>query len=187
MTGFDRTAQQGYFLFSYAGRKFYEPGSFYQTDSSFFQVFPSLLLKGDPTTVLNDHHNLVLSEKLAHSIFGNEDPIGKRLSNGSPSYSQVSDFVITGVMKDVPENAHFHLNFIARNSNNEEVDVSNYWTGPRFYTYLTLAPGADPRQVSERLNHLIGVLAHRHSGYVCGGSTGVFDTSQFQLHNRCPD
>jgi len=161
-TSFDRTAQQAHFLFSYEGKNFYQPGSFYQTDANFFNVFPSLLKEGDPTSVLSDPHNLVLSQKMAKLIFKNENPIGKRIENKSLSYSDVETFVVTGVMIDAPENAHFHVDFIAKNSHEEEVSVANYWTGPRFYTYFTLAQKTDPRQISDKLNALLKQVGDTH-------------------------
>jgi len=101
-TGFGRTSSYAGFLFSYLNKLYYEPEPFYQTDSSFFSVFPSLLLKGDPSSVLKDPHDLVISEKMAKKLFGDMDPIGKRIENKSPSYADVSNFLITGVIKDMP-------------------------------------------------------------------------------------
>ena len=157
-TAFDRTAPQAYFLYNYQGKKYYEQESFYQMDSNFFKVFPSLLMRGNPLTVLSDPHNLVISEKMAKKIFGNEDPIGKKIENKSLSYSPVSDFVITGVLRDVPINSHFHPNFIALSFFGDEGNIANYWTGPRAYTYLTLEPGSDPDEITNRLNLLLRKL-----------------------------
>jgi len=155
-TAFDRTSSYAGFLFGYGDRLFFEPESFYQTDSSFFQVFPTLLLQGNPSLVLKDPHDLVLSEKMAWKIFGDEDPIGKKIENRSPSYADAADFVVTGVMKDMPENAHFHANFVAL-IHQEEVATNQYWNGPKLYTYLTLSPADAPR-VTERLNRLLETL-----------------------------
>ncbi len=35
------------------------------------------MLKEDPSTALNDMHSVVLTEKAARSLFGNEDALGK--------------------------------------------------------------------------------------------------------------
>ena len=163
-TGFDRTDEQAYFLFSYNGKRYYEPGSFYQTDADFFKVFPSLLIKGDPASALKDPHNLVLSQKMAKAIFGHTDPMGKRIENNSPSYSDVDDFIVSGILRDVPENSHFHLDFIASNSHQDEIATANYWSGPKFYTYLTLLPGTDPGLITDRLNGLIKQLEKENPG-----------------------
>ena len=155
-TAFGRTSSYAGFLFGYRGRLFFEPEPFYQTDSSFFEVFPTLLLKGNPSIVLKDPHDLVLSEKMARKIFGDEDPIGKKIENRSPSYADAADFVVTGVMKDMPENSHFHANFVAL-IHKEEVTPNQYWDAPKLYTYLTL-PAVDAPRVTERLNRLIEKL-----------------------------
>ena len=154
-TAFDRSSPSACFQFVYQGKNHYEPGSFYQTDENFFKVFPSLLLKGDPSSVLSDPHNLVLSQKMAALIFGDEDPIWKKLENRSYSFADIGSFVVTGVMIDAPENSHFHLNFIVKNSNDEDVLSGDLWSNPRFYTYITLVPGTDPAVVEEKLNLLL--------------------------------
>lgn len=161
-TAFDRTAVEASFQLQANGKDYYEPGSFYQTDSGFFKVFPSLLLSGNPSSVLRDVHNLVISEKIAKQLFGTSDPIGKRIENKSLSYSDVSEFIISGVMKDMPENSHFHLNFIAPNSHTDETATSNYWTGPNVWTYIALGKETNPKQIAGRLNQLIGKLAEEN-------------------------
>jgi putative ABC transport system permease protein len=185
-TAFDRTAIQAHFLFRYNGRRYFEQEPFYQTDSSFFKVFPSLLLQGDPATVLSDPHNLVISQKIAKKIFGEEDPIGKTIQNGSLSYSDVSDFVIAGVMRDLPANSHFHVNFIAVNSHNDELVKSNFWTGPKFYTYILLDELADPSTVSEKLNLLINEVS-KDNAELDGSSVFLQRVSDIHLLSNLPD
>jgi putative ABC transport system permease protein len=153
-TGFDRTSANAGFYFAYKGKGFYASEPFYQTDSDFFLVFPSLLASGDPASVLKDPHDLVISEKMARQIFGNTNPIGMRLENRSPSYADVPDFVITGILKDIPENSHFHLSFVAL-IHKDEVTIPNYWTSPKLYTYLTINKETDRNKITERLNHLL--------------------------------
>ena len=53
---------------------------------------------------------IMLTESTAKRIFGNEDPMGKALKidigeNGT-------DFLVTGIVKDVPENSHFTFDFL---------------------------------------------------------------------------
>ncbi len=185
-TGFDRTAEQAYFLFVANGRKYYQQGSFYQADSNFFRVFPSMLFHGDPETVLDDPHHLVLSEKMAKQIFGESNPIGKRIENKSPSYSDVTDFVISGIMKEIPENSHFHLNFIARNTHADELALSNYWKGPQVYTYLTLSSHADPVAIANRLNLLLNTL-ERENPKTKGVQVFLQSVGDIHLHSNLQD
>ena len=73
-------------------------------DTGFLQMFTFPLLKGDPLTALNDMHSVVITEKTANSLFGNEDPMGKviRIENKD-------NFTVTGVLKDLPDNTSFNF------------------------------------------------------------------------------
>ncbi len=153
-TAFDRSVESAYFQFIYNGRTYHQQGSFYQTDSSFFKVFPSFLLRGDPNTVLSDPHNLVISQKMATKFFGSDDPIGKKIENRSYSMSEAASFVITGIMIDAPENSHFHPNIIAQDFRSD-ASPDEYWQRPEAYTYITLDPAADPLLVTAKINSIL--------------------------------
>src|ERR1700720_106433 len=62
-------------LFSVGDKKILESG--YAVDTGFLQMFSFPMLKGDPSSVLNDGHSVVLTEKTAKRLFGNEDAMGK--------------------------------------------------------------------------------------------------------------
>ena len=70
ITGFYKTPANTGVLFKYRGRIFNEMGGELNADSAFFSVFPTLLVKGDAATALNDPHSIVLSESMAKKIFG---------------------------------------------------------------------------------------------------------------------
>jgi len=63
------------YLFSIDDKRLTVPGRI--VDSNFLQIFSFPLIKGNPSTVLNDVHNIVLTQKLAIKLFGKEEPIGK--------------------------------------------------------------------------------------------------------------
>lgn len=147
-TGFVKIPANTGFLFSHDKKLFNELGGFLEADSSFFKVFPSLLIKGDPATALSHPNNLVISETMATKIFGDVDPIGKNIGNVN-EVKEGGDYVVTGILKDIPENSHFHAKFIG------VVDVSewgNYqpWNW-FFYTYVTIPSSVDQSVIDERL------------------------------------
>jgi len=86
-------------LIRYGEKQFYEPLT-RAVDASFLRMFYFPLIIGDPETVLNDPHSIVLSEAISKKYFGNDDPLGKILSINN-EYS----FMVTGVMKDFPDNS----------------------------------------------------------------------------------
>lgn len=153
-TRFWRIPANAGFLLQYKDRIFNEPGTTLVADSTFFQVFPSLLVRGNPAEALKDNHSLVLSEKVARKIFGDEDPIGKII----PSSDYNEEYLVTGVMRDIPENSHLVADFIRRQDYSWDTP-ENYWQGPWRYTYLTLNENLDYRLFEERLNQSIQTLA----------------------------
>ena len=61
-----------------------------------------------------------------------EDPMGKVLH-----IDVIGDMMVSGVLKDVPENAHFHFDFlipIRKFSGN----IDGNWGWYNFYTYIKL-------------------------------------------------
>ena len=46
-------------------------------DPGFFNMFSFPLLKGDKNNLLNDANSIVITQKYAKTLFGNEDPIGQ--------------------------------------------------------------------------------------------------------------
>jgi putative ABC transport system permease protein len=75
-------------------------------DQSFFQVFTFPLLQGDPATALKEPYSLVLTEKAAIKLFGDSKALGKSLK------LDTSNYVVTGVMKDIPKLSHLRFEAI---------------------------------------------------------------------------
>ncbi|MBV7533248.1 ABC transporter permease [Chitinophaga sp. sic0106] len=76
-------------------------------DPDFLLMFSFPLIKGDVNTVLKDPNSIVISSSMAQSLFGKEDPIGKTVR-----VSNKYDMLITGVMKDIPENSTYIFDFL---------------------------------------------------------------------------
>jgi putative ABC transport system permease protein len=93
------------FLFSIDEKRIVEQGV--MVDTGFLQMFSFPLIKGNASTALNDLHSIVLTEQFSKALFGNEDPMGKsiRLENKD-------NFIVTGVMKDLPNNTRFNFEYL---------------------------------------------------------------------------
>ncbi|MFM9909359.1 MAG: ABC transporter permease, partial [Chitinophagaceae bacterium] len=76
-------------------------------DSNFFQLFSFSLIKGNASSVLNNSYSIVLTEKLAKQLFGNEDPIGKIIK-----IDNSENVTVTGVMANKPSNTKFEFEFL---------------------------------------------------------------------------
>ena len=120
-------------------------------DSGLFKVFTLPLTVGDPETVLNSPHSIVLSEKLAAKYFGDVNPIGRTLTleNKIP-------FTVTGVMKDLPKNSMFTFEGIIPYSFLTEIGaISNSWGNNSILTFVLCEKGIDINAVNKKLTDVV--------------------------------
>jgi putative ABC transport system permease protein len=125
----------------------------YFVDANFLDVFTFPLLKGNSRSVFDKKNNIVLTEKSAHKIFGDEDPIGKVVELDGIGIVEVS-----GVLKDIPRNSHMHFDVLAsyefwlelHNRNVKSTDSPSFLNS---YVYLQLESG-DISQIEGYLNQL---------------------------------
>lgn len=138
-------------------KEFGEP--FYSVDPNFFAFFDFELISGSPSDVMNTPMGVVLSSSAAKKYFGEEDPIGKSLE----ARTNNGDFtlVVSGLMKDMPENSHLHFDMIFPHSIPDEMfndflaSFNSNWEYSNFTTYLKLAAPSHQHMVRDQLNQLI--------------------------------
>ncbi len=140
-------------LFEYGEKQIYEDRVIY-ADPEFFQVFPFRLLKGDLLHLLDTPQSMVITASAAEKYFGDEDPIGKVFQ-----VNKQANFMVTGVMEDVPVNSHYHfdfiLSFLAKNEQNFGLWL-NLWTGvTTLYTYAVLSENLHIQEFQSRIEDLI--------------------------------
>ncbi|MDE2728678.1 MAG: ABC transporter permease, partial [Gemmatimonadota bacterium] len=135
-------------LIRYKEKRFYER-YFAFVDSSFFDIFTFPLVQGDAKTVLADPHTVVLSESMADKYFGDENPIGEVIT-GDDLY----EFTVTGVMRDMPKNTHFHFDFLASYASlaphglySEPSTMQDQGFSHDLFTYLLLREGNAPEDL----------------------------------------
>ena len=121
-------------------------------DSNVFNVFSFRLLRGDPATALAAPLSMVLSETTARSFFGDADPVGQVLTGLNDL-----DYRVTGIVEDTPEHSHLRYNALISFSSTEpdrgglEFGWLSSWGPQVLYTYLQLAPSADPAVLEAKL------------------------------------
>nr|WKN40119.1 ABC transporter permease [Tunicatimonas sp. TK19036] len=125
----------------------------YMVSASFLPMFSYDLIQGDEATALEKPYTVVLSQSAAKRYFGEEDPIGKRIS-----VNDDNDFEITGVFEDIPAHSHLQFDFLFSFATfvewvGEEVETAWQWDG--FYNYIALVPGTDPALLEEKIPTLI--------------------------------
>ncbi len=126
----------------------YQERSYFIADKNFFEVFDFQLLYGDASTALKEPSSVVIDEEWARIIFGDENPLDKTI----PFFNGEESYVVTGVLKKVPQNSHIQMRFILslpRNNEGMEAYLSN-WEQYSQTTYLVLSPNADSRNLEQK-------------------------------------
>ena len=129
-------------------QKIIENGMIYYVDPSVFNVFSFEFEKGAANNAFKQLNDAVITHSTAAKYFGAENPIGKTLH-----YSD-EDFVVTGVLKDVPANSHIQFNILL--NYNKYIQITNgrantSWGWSDFYTYLLLKPGTNVHALQAKM------------------------------------
>ena len=119
---------------------FYEEALLY-ADPAFLDMFGVEWLAGDPATALDTPASIVLTESLARKYFGDEAPLGQRLT-----LENTTELTVTGLVRDFGGNTHLRADAFrpldALLSLLPE-SLLNGWGPNPMHTYLRLAPDAD--------------------------------------------
>ena len=136
------------------GNRIYQEEDVFFMDSTAFDVFTWKLLKGNPKTALAAPYSLVLTETLAKKYFGDEDPLGKVIKGSdSPGRADAGEYLITGVMEDVPANSHFRFDaLLSLNTFRKSIpEVFTNWDYADFYTYFLVNDKFDRAGFEQKL------------------------------------
>ena len=99
-------SQEG-MLIRYGDKKFRERVGF--ADVSVFDIFTLPFVAGDPKTAFMNPQSIVITEKMAEKYFGEKDPMNKNIT-----LDNKIDFIITGVIKNLPENSYLKFDLITQ-------------------------------------------------------------------------
>jgi len=119
-------------------------------DANFFTLFNFKLLKGNPEEVLSQPKQIVITQETAKRYFKEVEPIGKSIN------FRGEDFVVTGVMENMPVSSHMNFDLIIslsswRNFNQFE----EIWGWYDFYTFVKLSHGSDNLLIDSKLTEFM--------------------------------
>jgi putative ABC transport system permease protein len=131
-------------VLQYGEKRFTENRAFL-AEANVFDVFTFPLIKGDAKTALLEPFSVVITQKIAHKYFGNEEPIGKVLT-----LDNEHELTVTGVFQDRPENMHFQFDLFG--SMNAAPKLFNRlrlenWGEGSVYTYVLLPENVTPQSL----------------------------------------
>lgn len=137
-----------------------------EVDSNFQKVFSVQLTDGNWRQLFRQKNAVVLSRSAARRIFGKQNPVGKvfhpnkltRRSerNYTPEELTAIDYVVSGVMEDLPVNASYSLlnRIDALLINDQQGRFAGYvpGEGTGCTTFALLYPGVKKETVNQRID-----------------------------------
>jgi putative ABC transport system permease protein len=137
-------------FFVRVGEKVFEENRVLLADSNLFRVFSAAFIAGDPATALQHPNTVVLNESTAIRYFGSAaNALGKSLGTDGNNNTQIS-----GVVKDYPENSHFHFDLLLTSSTFPVSRQPNYINFSA-HTYLLLKPNASAAGLEKKFGHIV--------------------------------
>jgi putative ABC transport system permease protein len=118
-----------------ANGKEFRAGDMMFADKTFFRIFSFNFISGDVNTALTKPNSVVITRKLAETVFGD----ASYALNKTLEFGMNGSAVITGVIDDVPPNSHFSFSGIRTMPEVKE----DSWVNSHFYTYILLRDGND--------------------------------------------
>lgn len=109
ITGVERTSRSTHpreQLISYDNRSFKKNVVF--TDTSFLKIFDYKVLQGNRDRLLRNPNSVVLTERMAKSLFGEENPINKTVKFGGKE-----GLIVEAVIEDVPLTSSIQFDYLA--------------------------------------------------------------------------
>ncbi|GAA0878608.1 ABC transporter permease [Algoriphagus jejuensis] len=135
----------------------------------FFKVFDLAVLQGTADGALSEPNTMAISQKAADKYFPGQEAVGKSLT-----LDHDQEFRITAVYEDIPENSHFHFDFLLAAAGLDEAKRI-VWLSNNFQTYLLLREGANAAALEEKFDHLIKKHIEPEIAQLFGEGAGVND------------
>jgi putative ABC transport system permease protein len=104
----------------------------------------------------------VLTQTVAQKFFGKENPVGQLLR-----VDNQDNFMVTGVMEDVPPNSQFTFNGLISmaTAKKQRSDIFGYWGYVDFYTYLLLKENTNIQSLQTQTSAFVKRHNSEDKGY----------------------
>ena len=137
-------------LVTIGDKAMYTNGSY--VDASLFSMFSFPFVQGNKETAFKELHSMVITESTAKKFFGNEkNVIGKTVR-----VDKKQDYVITGVIKDIPKNSTVKFEWAASFKIwFDESPWAHYWGNNCLSTFVELKPNVSFASVNKVLKDFI--------------------------------
>lgn len=129
-----------------------------RVDPDFFKVFDLPLIAGDAATALRDPASVVLSEKVAKTLFPNGDAFGRSIDLTVGGKTRA--YRVTGILRDLPDESSLDLPALipinrADFDEDDAVNIFDTWGSFGMSAYMRIASPADAATVNAGLGAFV--------------------------------
>jgi predicted permease len=148
-------------LITIGDKSVYASGKF--ADPSLFRMFTLPFAEGNAKTAFSQLYSLVITEKTAKKFFGSE----KNIIGKTVRIDNKQDYVITGVLKDIPENSSLQFEWVAPFQIWYQQSPWAYkWENNCVTTYAELKPRVNVADINKQLYNFVQKRAPTSTGHV---------------------
>jgi putative ABC transport system permease protein len=144
-------------------------------DPEFLKIFSFRLLQGNLSTALESPKSVVITEKMAKRMYGDQDPVNKFLKIDSLNY------IVSGIMEDLPPNTRFSFDFLVNWNMIKTLGWEDQiWENNFANTFILLKPEVNP----EIFNNKIRTISQVHSKGVVKEEVFLHPLVKWHLYSR---
>jgi putative ABC transport system permease protein len=148
-----KIVKEGTTLLSYNRNKKINIENSFWTENSFLSVFSFKLIEGNPNKVLTNPYSVVLTKSISERIFGNENPIGKKIR-----FNNLFDLSVEGIIEDAPVNSHLGykvLISLSTLSAQYGKQILDRWSENWVCVYLQVNPQTNVNAFEQKIEHYL--------------------------------
>lgn len=141
------------FVVTSGDKSFRQTGGY--ASPAFFKVFSFPFIKGDANKALEDVSSMVISERLAQTLFGQDWQLRDDVIGKSIKIDHRKDFTVSGVLKDIPDNSSLQFDVLLPTKDfTDRRGIADQWYYMCFSVYAKLHESASMEAVNEKVADL---------------------------------
>ena len=134
----------GWFVTSVGDKKM--SSQYLMVDPEFLSMFSFPFLKGNSKTALTDGQSIVITEKMAKKMFGDEQAMNKIIQIDH------NNFTVTGILKDLPPNTRFQFEYLLPWAYLKKIGWEDESWGDNYVnTFIQLKTTSNATSVNEKI------------------------------------
>jgi putative ABC transport system permease protein len=122
-------------------------------EPSVWNLLDFKVLQGDPHKFVKGYTNLIITKKIQQAYFAGQNPVNKIIKT-QPQYGKPQQYLITGVIDNIPQNTHLRADFITvREHPIYDNQMTRNDQGFTFLQqYILLKPGVNIKAFTAKVN-----------------------------------